>query len=89
MLGIVLALHSIINGLLLRRPGNRELIHEKVALLVPARNEERNIRECLDTLENQRHLDQFSIFVLDDSSTDNTNKIIRERVNANSKIVLL
>ena len=89
VLGIVLALHSIINGLLLRRPGNRELIHEKVAILIPARNEERNIKECLATIENQKHLDQLSIFVLDDSSTDNTNKIIREQVNGNSKIVML
>ena len=68
---------------------SRELIREKVAILIPARNEERNIKECLETIENQKHLDQFSIFVLDDSSTDNTHKLIRERVNANSKMVLL
>lgn len=89
VLGIGLAFHSIVNGLLLRWPGNRELIHERVAILIPARNEESNIRTCLESVLAQQHLQDFSIYVLDDSSTDKTNAIVRELMVEHSNLVLI
>lgn len=78
VLGFVLALHSIVNGLLLRRPGNKEYVLEKVVILIPARNEGRNIGKCLETVLAQQHLADFSVIVLDDSSTDATNSIVKK-----------
>jgi len=78
VVGFLLAIHSIINALLLRRPGRSDVISEKVALLIPARNEELNIKACLESVLTQKNLNNFTVYVLDDSSTDGTNQILRE-----------
>ena len=49
----------------------------RVSVLVPARNEERNIRRCLSGLLNQTYSD-YEIIVVDDHSTDRTPEILRE-----------
>jgi chlorobactene glucosyltransferase len=49
----------------------------KVSLLVPARNEEHNIRRCIESLLRQDYPD-FEIIVLDDNSTDKTYQICEE-----------
>ena len=46
-----------------------------VSILVPARNEERNIRDCLLSLLSQEYPD-FEVIVLDDQSSDETPRII-------------
>lgn len=76
--GFALAVHSIINGLLLRRPGSREVFPEKVAILIPARNEALNIKACVESALDQKNLSNFNIFVLDDSSTDDTPAIVSQ-----------
>lgn len=59
------------------RPKARELDPmPKVSILVPARNEEAEIGDCLRSLLQQRHPD-VEIVVLDDRSTDRTAAIVR------------
>lgn len=89
VIGFALAIHSIINGLLLRRPGNREIVTDSVAILIPARNEALNIKECLETVLDQKNLATFHVYVLDDSSTDETNRIVREIAQSESRLTLL
>jgi glycosyltransferase involved in cell wall biosynthesis len=89
VLGFALAIHSIINGLLLRRPGNRDVVSERVAILIPARNEAANIKGCLETALDQRNLTDFHVFVLDDSSTDQTNAIVREVISIENRLTLI
>lgn len=48
-----------------------------VSVLVPARNEERNIRTCVESLLAQRY-DRFEVVVLNDNSTDATGDILRD-----------
>ena len=48
-----------------------------ISVCVPARNEERNIRRCVDALLAQTYLN-FEIIVLDDRSTDATPEILRD-----------
>lgn len=48
-----------------------------VSVLIPARNEERNIGPCLDSLLAQSYTN-FEVVVLDDQSNDRTWEIIRE-----------
>ena len=48
-----------------------------VSVLVPARNEEHNIRHCVESLLTQDY-PAFEVIVLDDGSTDNTCSILRE-----------
>jgi len=47
----------------------------KVSVLIPARNEEKNIGPCLDSLLQQTY-DNYEIVVLDDQSTDGTWEIL-------------
>ena len=47
----------------------------KVSVLVPARNEEKNISVCIDSLLGQTYAN-YEIVVLDDQSTDRTWEII-------------
>jgi len=46
-----------------------------VSVLIPARNEEKNIERCLDSLKNQLYKN-YEILVLNDNSTDRTGKIL-------------
>ena len=46
-----------------------------VSVLIPARNEEKNIERCLNSLKNQLYKN-YEILVLNDNSTDGTGKIL-------------
>ena len=48
-----------------------------VSVLVPARNEEDNIKNCINSLLNQDY-DNYEIIILDDESEDDTLKIIKD-----------
>jgi len=51
-----------------------------VSVLIPARNEEKNIERCLNSLRNQIYKN-YEILVINDNSTDGTGKIL-ERISA-------
>jgi chlorobactene glucosyltransferase len=48
----------------------------RISVIVPARNEERNIRRCLDSLLSQTY-PNFELIVLDDRSSDTTPQILQ------------
>src|SRR5215212_10033270 len=48
-----------------------------ISVCVPARNEERNIRQCIESILVQDY-PHFEVIVLDDRSTDATPEILRE-----------
>ncbi len=49
----------------------------RISILIPVRNEEKNIEHCLDSLMIQDYPD-LEIIVLDDNSTDNTGAILQK-----------
>ena len=49
----------------------------KVSVLVAARNEEKNIRRCVQSLMNQSY-SNYEVLVMNDNSTDSTEQILRE-----------
>ena len=79
-LGILLAI-SVSNLWGLHRLKNRRkrcpppIVTPRVSVLVPARNEERNIETCVRSLLAQDYPD-FEIIVLDDASEDRTSHIV-------------
>ncbi len=77
--GIYCLALSLSNILFLRLHSKRPTITEgpRVSVLVPARNEEDNIAQCLDSLVGQTYLD-FEIIVFDDMSSDRTLEIATE-----------
>jgi len=56
-----------------------------ISVLVPARNEENNIRACLKSLQQQDY-PSFEIVVLDDNSTDHTSEIVNAMAARDSRI---
>ncbi len=70
-------LNTLVNLLYLRlfsrRPQGSSGPH--VSIMVPARNEEKNIEECLRTLLAQNY-ENYEVLVMDDSSEDRTGEII-------------
>jgi len=65
---------------------NISKINPKVSIILPARNEEKFIGKCLDSLSKQDY-QNYEIIVIDDSSNDSTWKIISEHAKINSKII--
>lgn len=51
-----------------------------VSVVITTKNEEKNIRPCLESIKNQTW-DSIEIIVVDNASTDNTKKIAREYTN--------
>jgi chlorobactene glucosyltransferase len=59
-----------------------------VSVLIPARNEERSLSKCLESLSQQTY-PRYSITVLDDNSTDQTAEIVRAFARRHENIELI
>lgn len=80
---------TVSNTLFLRRtrrvtPVTRGL---KVSVILPVRNEENNIVDCLSGLSNQSYTD-FEIIVVDDNSDDNTAALVTDFMSRDSRVKL-
>lgn len=60
----------------------------KVSIVVPARNEEETISNCIQSLLSQSYVN-YEIIAVDDSSTDKTLSIILELSNKNPKLIVV
>jgi len=58
-----------------------------ISILIPARNEEKNIRRCLNSLLRQDY-PNIEILVLDDNSTDNTSGVVMKFAGEDKRIRL-
>ena len=63
-------------------------LNEQISILIPARNEEHNIRFLLDDLQKMKN-STFEIIIFDDQSTDNTASIVQEYANIDKRIKLV
>ncbi len=69
--------------------GNGSSLEEpRVDIIVPARNEERFIARCLDSLLKQRYAN-FRIIAVDDSSTDGTARIMEEFARRDGRVLFI
>ena len=59
-----------------------------VSVLIPARNEENNIENCLNSLRNQMYKN-YEILVLNDNSTDNTGAILNGIAAEDSRVKII
>lgn len=76
-LGLIPVCNTFANCLLLRRPRASGKV-PSVAILIPARNEERTILACIDAALASRGA-TIEVIVLDDGSTDSTAAIVAKR----------
>jgi glycosyltransferase involved in cell wall biosynthesis len=70
-ISLLLTINSVINYFALIRPKPAH-IASRVAILIPARDEEDSIISAVQSVLNQELLDQFEVVVLNDGSTDAT-----------------
>ncbi len=79
----------VTNFIFLALRTRKELVQESlVSILIPARNEEKNIGNLLDRLYEQDY-QNLEIIVLDDNSDDRTSSITREKMKRDSRIQLI
>lgn len=69
-------------------PGEQPSGNPLVSVLIPARNEEKNIGHLLADLQNQEYTN-IEILVFNDESTDATEQIVKTNVAANKRLKLL
>lgn len=60
----------------------------RVSILVPARNEQKNIVPCVESLLAQEY-ESFEVIVLDDQSDDKTVSLLRERFAGHPRLIVL
>ena len=65
---------------------NTSKTNPKVSIILPARNEEEFIEKCLDSLIKQDYKN-YEIIVIDDSSEDDTGKIISEYAEKHTNVI--
>ena len=87
-----LTVHSAWNSRQLRRAprptSNEATEHDRVAVLLPARDEAHRIAPCLTALLGQDH-PGLRVFVLDDDSTDDTGALVRGLVGADPRVEVI
>jgi chlorobactene glucosyltransferase len=86
----VFLINLILNLRIIRRPDKNSKVPQPaplISVLVPARDEEENIRTCLESLQKQDY-PNYEILVLDDNSSDNTAAIVQEVAVKDSHIQL-
>ena len=82
-------LANSINNYFSLRPTKSGVVASKIAILIPARDEEENIQNLLSDLSEQILLSDYSVTVLDDNSTDLTADAVRSYVNRDEKFELI
>jgi chlorobactene glucosyltransferase len=76
------------NKWLLGRSGTAGSTGTKVSIIIPARNEESSLWDCLQSARDQLH-ENIEIIVLDDASEDGTPEIIQQHASEDDRILAL
>lgn len=90
----LLLINFIINNILFKNISNYKLPENLikspplVSILIPARNEEFNIKRCINSLLKQDYPD-IEILVLDDNSSDNTALIVKKIWEKDNRVKLI
>ncbi|MGB9663681.1 MAG: glycosyltransferase [Ignavibacteria bacterium] len=74
---LLIVIYNFLSDINLRRQKNANSFNDKISILIPFRNEEKNIRGCLKSVI-QQNLKNFEIICLNDNSEDNTRELLLE-----------
>lgn len=84
-------INLVLNFLMLKKPSKKAPLPDGlplVSVLIPARNEEDNIENCLNSILKQDY-PNFEVLVLDDNSTDNTSALVKKIQSEDRRIGLI
>ena len=85
---LLFMIKSLVQSPRLESIKNNKINFPRVSIIVPARNEEKYIRKCVDSLLKQDYPD-FEIILVNDESSDKTLEIMKEYKKSNSIIKVL
>lgn len=84
-----LLLISLFNYYTIRIPKNSAPVKASVTLLLPVRNEEGNITECIASLKSQSGVQNLKFIVINDQSTDKTSELLTSAIANDSRFTVL
>ena len=84
-----LLLISLFNYYTIRIPKNSAPVKASVTLLLPVRNEEGNITECIAALKSQSGVENLKFIVINDQSTDKTPELLSSAIANDSRFTVL
>jgi hypothetical protein len=77
-LSVAGALHAVVNLALLRRPpADPPRVRRPVTVIVPVRDEEAHVADCVAAVLDQRGIEDLRVVAVDDGSTDGTADVVR------------
>jgi cellulose synthase/poly-beta-1,6-N-acetylglucosamine synthase-like glycosyltransferase len=80
IIAYLLLLISLFNYYSIRIPKNSAPVQASVTLLLPVRNEEENIAECIATLKSQSGVENLKFIIINDQSTDKTAALLASAI---------
>jgi hypothetical protein len=87
---VALTLHSLVNARGLRVPVlDPPTVTGRVSVLVPARDEEATLPECLTSLLDQVEVPDYEVVVVDDASGDRTAELVEAVAAADARVRLV
>ncbi len=89
VIAYLLVLISLFNYYTIRTPKNSAPVQASVALLLPVRNEEANIAECIAALKSQSGVENLKFIVINDQSTDYTADLLASAIAGDSRFTVL
>jgi chlorobactene glucosyltransferase len=87
----LVAIYNLVTAPRLEKKAYDSVQDQLVSVLIPVRNEEKNIGNCIDVVLSQSYKN-FELIILDDESEDRTAEIISDKIseyNSNNKIKLI
>ena len=75
-------------GILIRKNNFKKVDNPKISVIVPVYNREKYLLQFLRSIQNQ-YFNDIEIILVDDSSTDNSQEIIKKLKNEDERIILL
>ena len=88
-LNLLLLALAILNYFSIRQPRDSVESQISIDVLIPVRNEEKNIQELVASLKSQVCIPMANFYFLDDSSTDETAAAIRTHTSADARFTLM
>jgi cellulose synthase/poly-beta-1,6-N-acetylglucosamine synthase-like glycosyltransferase len=89
VIAYLLLLISLFNYYTIRLPKNSSPVQASVTLLLPVRNEEGNITDCIESLKNLSGVENLKFIVINDQSTDNTADLLTSAIGNDSRFTVL
>lgn len=83
-----ISFYNYLNAPRIKNTNSKFNSNKSISILIPARNEEANIKNCVNSVLNQSYKN-FELFVLDDESNDNTYNIVKKISDKNEKVKLI